>query len=176
MNSSKALTNFQSHCQELYTCFFLAERAIRINYLQMLDGLVNPEMNPNADIMIGSGHPDEGNIYSSMKTNKVIEYMNNGKFSDILYKSFIIRIYSDWDEKYRCELAKEFKRKKNDIKCDLMGDIRIIRNWIVHKSSIIGSDYNKLKDINWNLAVGEHLIIDSDKSSQIMDKINRMCI
>ena len=148
MNSSKALANFQSHCQELYTCFSLAEFAIRVNYPQMLDSLVNPKMNPNADFMIGSGHPDEGNIYSSMKANKLIEYMNNGKFSDIIYKSFIIRIYSDWDENYRYELAKEFKREKNDIKSDLMGDIRIIRNWIVHKSSIIDSDYNKLKNIN----------------------------
>ena len=157
MNSSKALANFQSHCQELYTCFSLAEFSIRVNYRQMLDSLFDPKMNPNADFMIGSGHPDEGNVYSSMKIHKVIEYMNKGKFSDVIYKSFIVRVYSDWDENYRYELSKEFKRGKNDIKCDLMGDIRIIRNWIVHKGSIIGSDYNKLKDINWNLAVGEHL-------------------
>ena len=57
-----------------------------------------------------------------------------------------------------------------------MGDIRIIRNWIVHKSSIIDSDYNKLKNINWNLAVGEHLIIDREKSNKIIDKINRLYI
>ena len=89
----------------------------------MLDSLVNPKINLNADLMIGSGHPEEGNIYSPMKTNKVIEYMNNGKFSDILYKSFIVRVYSDWDEDYRYKLSKEFKRGKYDIKCDLMGDI-----------------------------------------------------
>lgn len=102
--------------------------------------------------------------------------MNNGKFSDIIYKSYIIRIYSDWDENYRYELSKEFKREKNDIECDLMGDIRIIRNWIVHKSSVIGSNYNKLKVIKWNLNIGESIIINRDKSNQIMDEINRLNI
>jgi len=71
-----------------------------------------------------------------------------GTFEDLHAKAFIVLVYSLWDENSRKQIADKLPAKirteeENDrvkrVKSNLMGDIRYIRNHIVHPRAKIGN-------------------------------------
>jgi len=73
-----------------------------------------------------------------------------GKFEDLHAKSFIVLVFSLWEDNFRVQIANKLpiNEKENDrvkrVKSNLMGDIRHIRNYIVHPSVCI-EELNELK-------------------------------
>ena len=168
---SKELSEFQKACHNFYTCFYFASVG-----LTQKGNELNNSGNPEAEILIGTGHPDEGNWHSRLKIDHVKEASKkDGLYSDTLAKSFVTYIYAEWDEYYRHKIAKSIGIKKNNIKSNLMGDLRLIRNCIVHNNSIITNEHQKLTELNWNLKEGKLTITLKDFSA-LMDQINKMVV
>lgn len=168
---SKELSEFQVACQNFYTCFYFASIG-----LTQKGSELNNSGNPEAEIIIGTGHPDEGNWHSRLEITHVKEASKkDGVYSDTLAKSFIAYIYAEWDEYYRHKIAQSIGVKKTNIKSDLMGDLRLIRNCIVHNNSVITNEHQKIKELNWDLKPGKLSITLKDFST-LLNQINRMVI
>ena len=132
--------------------------------------------NQAADLIIGTGHPDKGDWHSRVNIGEfVASSVKDGIYADTLAKTFISTIYHDWEEGYRHKIAQEIGTEKNNIKNNLMGDLRIIRNCIVHESSIITNEHKKIKELNWEIKEG-FLIITRSMFSSLMNQINTMAV
>ena len=62
----------------------------------------------------------------------------------ILSTMCVALMYSTWENKYRDKIAGILNCKSKEIKCDIMGDLRKIRNYLVHDANNVG----KLKILN----------------------------
>lgn len=128
-------------------------------------------------LFIGSGHPDQGQAHSKISLKDAVTHsQKNGMFSDMIAKAIIVTVYSEWDELYRHKIAHEVEADAKNVASDLMGDLRIVRHWIVHKKSVIDKDHTKIKILPWPLSFGEELKISNDMFSSLIDMINVMKI
>ncbi|MCE2457132.1 MAG: hypothetical protein J4G14_04890 [Dehalococcoidia bacterium] len=75
--------------------------------------------------------------------SRVLEAFSQGGEVEITYgKAFVISIYHMWDELSRPKLGRALGVKSTkDVKADLMGEWRYLRNWIVHQHQSSEDEY-----------------------------------
>ena len=174
MNTSNELKKFQERCHQYFTCFTFATKGLE-NVAEKFKPYILEDQDPK--LFIGSGHPDEGKAHSKISLkDAVIHSQKNGMFSDMIAKAIIVTIYSEWDELYRHKIAHEVNLDSKNVASDLMGDLRIVRHWIVHNKSVIDKDHTKIKILPWPLRFGEELKISNEMFSSLIDMINVMKI
>ncbi len=98
----------------------------------------------------------------------------DGEFENIVARAFIVSVYHLWDDAYRVKIANTLSIHKNRVKCPLMGDLRRIRNLVIHEGSIVPVGFSKnlefLSGI-WNLLPG-NLTISQDMTHSLMEQLN----
>lgn len=99
----------------------------------------------------------------------------NGDFPNQIARSFICAIYSLWDEFYRNNIAAENGCEQKKVMSGLMGDLRHIRNCIIHKKSIITNEQEKIKELDWILSRGK-LIVTEEMFQILITQINNMTV
>ncbi len=170
MNQSQALHEFRKQCQKYYICYAFSSLGLK----ERADKFVrlNPDRSKNAHV--GTGHPDYGQWHGSMNIGDLIDSsQKNGDFPNQIAKSFICAIYSLWDELYRHEIAIENGCKQKQVMSDLMGDLRQIRNCVIHKKSKITNEQGKIKELKWVLQPGE-IVISENMFQTLINQINDM--
>lgn len=170
---STALSAFQKHCQEIYICYSCA--ALGIANLAAKFSVYNPDRSKN--LFVGVGHPNKGSFQGVMKIGEYLDSSaRNGEFSNTIAKAFVTTIYSLWDEYYRHLLAKEVGATAAELKSGLMGDLRKVRHYIVHKKSIVTEKLEQLEELQWVLKAGESLKISDEMFQKLMNQINTMLV
>lgn len=170
MTKIVALDEFISICHEHYTSSTFAFIGLK----KQSDDFDKNSQNKAATLFIGDTDPGKGAPTSRIEIGKFIKYSGkNGKFTDQLIKAVLTYIYSEWDEYYRHEIAKELGIEAKKVSCDLIGDLRNIRNCIVHRKSIISNEHSKMLVLNWKLAKGD-LTITEEMFTELMKQINKM--
>ena len=78
------------------------------------------------------------------------------------------RTFAYWDEEVRPKIAAVRGGDVKDIKVDALGDLRIIRNSIIHNRGIISaSDYARLKKLNTEVQPGVRIALSRDGMHKI---------
>lgn len=166
----KTLLEYKRITHTVFTAYNMSNHGMDkyANEINKLDGF-----NPDGVFQIGtSGEKREA--LSQMGNDDAIEAMQkNGAFSQIIAFGLIVFNFAMWEEEYRQKIADELKMSKADILCDVMGDLRIFRNWIVHNNGIANKDVSKLTCMNW-YKKGDAIIITTDEMSKIQKCINTM--
>jgi len=170
------LDDFRLKCQEYYICFNFSAKGIK----NSADVFRKNKPNSKTRLWISDVKKiDDGMAvadknYASISVEKYLESSKyDGSFSNEIAKAFICTIYSLWDENYRNLIANAAKVDQKKVSSDLMGDLRHIRNCIIHSKSIITKEHEKIKIIAWSLAPGE-LIITGKMFGDFIDQINKM--
>lgn len=103
-------------------------------------------MNPEGLFQVGNGPPGKGApAIAEIPTKFALSGMTkNGPFSQLIAHGIIVLIYELWNEDYRSKVAKEIGCETNDVMCDVMGDLRLIRNWITHDGSTADKKVNNI--------------------------------
>jgi hypothetical protein len=83
---------------------------------------------------------------------------HDGEFFDTIAKSLLVLLYSRWDEYYRPLFANDIGADPKTVRCNLLGDLRHIRNCIVHAKSVVTNEHTKLKVLPWNIKPGPLVI------------------
>lgn len=90
--------------------------------------------------------------------------------------SVIVFIFTYWEDEIRPRLAKTSSVEAKDIKCEIMGDLRCIRNSILHTKGVFTAEWHKklviLKDC---FPVDEQIEISYELMHQIFVKIKQGC-
>ena len=174
-NACQALRSFQKACQESHVCFHVTYLGLQRGSDWIKELANNHSVSLSEPYRVGKGTPRQGSFPSSLPIGEVIDRSApNGDFPNQTAKWMIVAIYSLWEDRYRGEIAKELDvSDKNKVKADIMGDIRRIRNCIIHKDSVISDEHKGLKKLDWDLCPGS-LCITHDMFVDLMESINRM--
>jgi hypothetical protein len=85
---------------------------------------------------------------------------DNGPVEMLLGRQWIISVYALWEERYRPRLAKAHGRQTADEKYALLGDLRLLRNDVVHNGGIATvSSTGHCEILNW-FRPGEIIMVD----------------
>ena len=90
--------------------------------------------------------------------------------------SVIVFIYTYWEDEIRPRLAKSAGIDKNDVTCEIMGDLRCIRNSVLHTKGIFTPEWHeKLVVLKECFAVNEQIQISYELMHQIFVKVKQGC-
>jgi hypothetical protein len=82
----------------------------------------------------------------------------------------LVQIYQYWEDYYRAEIAQEFGLDKDDIKLDVMGDIRLLRRSIIHHRGIALEDIERCKLLKL-FGEGDEIFITENQFEMIVFQI-----
>jgi len=82
----------------------------------------------------------------------------------------IVIVYHIWEEKYRRTLTSQSGVALGEISSDIMGDLRLLRNSIIHNKGIAGSDVGKCKVIQ-RFAPGDAITLTKSDMNEIIRAI-----
>jgi len=168
----QAIIDFQLSCQRYYICYCFAANGVEHGADKF--GMLKPDRSKT--LFVGTGHPDDGKWHGRINIGEYLDSSKkNGVFSDAIAKAFVCAIYSSWDEYYRHAIATEVGVKQKQVRSDLMGDLRHVRNCIVHKKSVVTDEPGKIKELSWPLIPGP-LIVTDEMFRDLLDQINRMVV
>lgn len=74
---------------------------------------------------------------------------DGGKNQIFVGNTFVITIYAYWEDYYRGKIAQAMVIDKNKLKGPIMGDLRLLRNSIIHHQSIALKEIEKCEIIKW---------------------------
>jgi hypothetical protein len=154
------VTAFRSYCDEVFIAYASAIFGMVMSRQQM----VALAADPSRTLSVGSKLPGTTDKYiPSINIGNFLNWSTqDGIFTNLLYQSLVTTIFSQWDEHYRTQIAKLNGCEQLQVRWDVMGDARLVRNAIVHSKGIITEkDVKKLKCLDWNLKAGPIFITGS---------------
>jgi len=178
--------SFIDSCQKQYVAFTMAMHGAAkfrdiVNF-----AIESGRTKPESTLSIGSTSPSSPqqpgkSIVAELSIGQIIKLSRpGGKFEDLHGKAFIVFVYNMWEYNFRRQPAKELSIQANQIRCDLMDDIRLIRNDIVHRDSVVSDDtignLKMLPEIWSAMAPGEELLITKDMILSLVEQINAIQI
>jgi hypothetical protein len=131
---------------------------------------LNPDRSKS--LFIGKGNPNLPETYAmhSVRFDKFFERnKERGNNFRMMSNMVVSTIYQLWEDNYRIKIAESLGIEKNDLKSDSFGDLRIIRQAIIHNNGQAISDFKKLKVFKF-LSKGE-INISSDKIEIIINSL-----
>lgn len=174
MSQPAQLLEFKKQTDVHYTCLCLSNAGMNKYAEEIKD---NPKVNFNGVYQVGERDSmGQRQAFSELKISDVTNALEkDGEFSNLIASSLIVLIYSLWDEFYRKKIAEELGVDTNLVMSDVMGDIRVIRNCIVHKKSMVSNEHNKIKVLSWPNKSGA-LNINYEMFTELKIEINKMHI
>lgn len=73
----------------------------------------------------------------------------NGHDTKLVSNLCLVAIYQLWVDEYRAKISEEMGLKKNDLLIDIFGDLRIIRQAVIHNNSNRFNDFKKIKKLEF---------------------------
>lgn len=151
------------HSLRLYATEIEVVRAQTITSLKVASPDLASEEYLNTTLLVyGDGIPgatDTKTLQSGTQSDLLHRLKSPAGNKNVIGKMIIVTIFNYWDDYIRSTLAKLLKIEKDDIKCDLFGDLRHIRNSIIHNKSIAMNGVGKNKLLKW-FNKGELVVIE----------------
>lgn len=82
----------------------------------------------------------------------------------------IVILYQYWEDHFRNLIATSLNRNKNDIQIQLFGDIKFIRESIIHHRGIAKPEIRNCQILKW-FKKGEPIDVTNDMFEEMIDKI-----
>ena len=134
-----AMRMFSRDCQMMTTWFvgIMASRLAMREHLERLASRGEP-------LRVTTLRPDgrKAAVLAEMPVEEVIESIADaGDFERLYANSFVVSTYHLWEETIRPKIASAMKVDPRHVKADLMGEWRLLRNWIIHRSKNAEDDF-----------------------------------
>ena len=86
----------------------------------------------------------------------------------------VVLLYQYWESYFRPRIAAILNEEPSDVKVPVIGDLRHIRNSIIHHGSIANADIERCEILKW-FAPGDEISIDYVKVKRIRELIHEFC-
>jgi hypothetical protein len=91
-------------------------------------------------------------------------------------KAIIVFLFTYWEDEIRPRLATAKGVALHDVRCDAMGDLRILRNVILHAKSIMRSDtHAELRKLSAIFAVDQPINLSYESMQKIFVAVKQDC-
>ena len=145
-----ALDQFRYSCFRYYTCYSCSSLGIRQTYKEFKSLW---DASPK-------GIPDH--------MEEFFDQYEKGDNEELIARAFVVSIFTEWEEVWRPRIAKDYGIQPNDVECDLLGDLRKIRNLIIHNTW-----KPELKVLDWTVDPKAFRVSD-DMFRKLIDQIDEM--
>ena len=169
------LKEFRAECQKAYFAFngtLNGRRGASIKYKQIATRRA-------AHVFTGSVFPDAQqrpgrSTIAKLTQGELLDALaEGGDFEDMQNRALLVMLYHRWDEWYRHRAAKALGVAKDDIRCALMGEVRLLRNVIVHKNGIVSERFQApLLSLIWGSIPSGYLVITDNMVYALMEQLN----
>lgn len=125
-------------------------------------------------IIYGHGDPNDPDARSMLEApQSLIKARNvkNGHNSIFLARMLIVGVYHLWEEVHRHAVAAEQGMTHKELVADLFGDIRHLRNAIVHGRGIATGEVAGARVLKW-FAKGEAINLTSDHIKELLFQLS----
>lgn len=85
----------------------------------------------------------------------------------------LVSLYQYWEDYHRAQVAEQLGKKKNNLNAPIMGDLRQLRNSIIHHSGIALKDVEKCELVQW-YKEGDTIFIDKEKFEDVIFHVKNM--
>ena len=125
------MRRFSTDCQRMLIWFagILQSRDVIKRYLNDLADKGEP-------LAINTYRPDGriDSVLASLPVENIVKAVSDGgEFERLYAKAFVVFTYQIWNDLTRKQIAKALKLEdQTHVKCDLVGDLRLLRNWLIH--------------------------------------------
>jgi hypothetical protein len=82
----------------------------------------------------------------------------------------LVTIYQFWEDLYRQKIATALGVSKNELRSPIMGDLRLLRNSIIHNGGIATSDAERCEVIQW-FKRSDRIAIDKNQFEMALHQI-----
>jgi hypothetical protein len=110
---------------------------------RLLEGLPTVSENPDPDIYLSVGDPStpEGRQYAVWRRSKALaQIARQGPAETMLGQQWIVYFFTAWEHEFRPRLAGACSCPPERLKFPLLGDLRRLRNDVVHHRGIATAD------------------------------------
>ena len=134
----RALEEFIDECHSAFICYFGA-----VMGMDNTKDILAQEYERNSPVTIEFSDNDATDLVRTrILGNAAIEmFSSGGRFERLQSRSLVIAIFTEWEAVTRRKLATLLGVKTDDIKSDLLGGWRCLRNWLVHKDGDAEEQY-----------------------------------
>ena len=179
----KFLDDYRGACQKQYIAFNRVCNGRHLAY-DRYKSASNPA-NMDKTIFIGTAFPNSpiskqspgSSTIASMKIREFLEGLaEGGEFENQQAKAFLVFVFHLWEEKYRPAISRVLSVDVKQVKCDLMGDIRLVRNLIIHEDAVVPRGFvDKLALLQeiWTIQPGE-LKLTGKMIHSVMEQLNAL--
>jgi len=177
MTDSKPLNTAKlKEFKKLVHGYYIAHTMANYGMSQVAINIVAMEgYNPSGLFQVGAKDVDS-KAWAEIENKLAIEGMTkDGPFSQMVAHGILVLIYELWNDNYRALIAKELNCKLNELYCDVMGDLRLIRHWIAHNNSIADNKVKKFKTLSWPNKEGR-FFYTSNEMQNLQIAINQMTV
>jgi len=114
--------------------------------------------------------PESSTLHQTTQGELKERIKKEGKDYYDIAMACLVFIYQYWEDYYRQEIAKENDVEKGDILWDIMGDIRFLRESIIHHQGAAKKDVCKCKILK-GFAPDEKIFINEQRFEEIVNRI-----
>lgn len=134
--------------------------------------LANIEYLDSLPFEYGEGHPEHSSLKLHVCTQGERKQRNSESGDNFLFigNMCLVSIYQYWQDEYRKKIAQKKRVSPEDLSSDIMGDIRWLRNSIIHHRGIAQKPVEKCKILKW-FKEGDEIFIDYEKMKKLFGEI-----
>jgi len=150
-DSENIINEFIEQIDSIYGLYLDSVFAYRIFKSKMIE--INKDQPPNFIIQVLNDNPDypETKEIHRITLGGLLTRLDvNGKDTTSIGNACAVMIYQLWEDEYRKRIAICFNKQKNEIKSDLFGELRYVRQGIIHKMGEKTSNFEKIKIISFS--------------------------
>lgn len=109
--------------------------------------------------------------YARIRKSRLLEMLDRatGSARETLDHQWIVSTYTAWEHDFRPELAAAHGCAKDDVKHPVLGDLRLLRNDVVHHRGVVtASNAGSCQVLRW-FGPGERIRLDARRLQEFMD-------
>jgi len=168
------LTEFANFLNQAAMTHGLAVNGIQLSVAQMENAPRSPK-NPDPDVYMGIGDPNVAGstTYASAKLSELRwQLADNGPVITSLGQQWAVLVDAEWEEHFRPSIAEAHNCNSNDLKYPLFGDLRKLRNDIVHHRGIATAQNVGRCEllIHWS-EIGQTIFIDAPSIAEFLRRV-----
>ena len=125
--------------------------------------------------MYGTGNPNDPNsvcYHQSTQRDFKARNADGGTNHIFIGNMGLITIFSYWEHEFRTRLGDMFDVQSNCVQSDFFGDMRLIRNDILHNKGIATPRLSNCKILKWFKA-NDPILIDQAKFIELLQTLKR---
>ena len=143
IETQQILEDFRSQCQWLWFAF---DGMINGRPL-MLERWRQQKVARHSRLFVGTQFPEQEqsvgkSTFAQITFGELLDSMAaGGEFERLNAKAYLVFIDALWEDSARKHIANVLQVKERDVKCDLLADLRRLRNLMLHRSEKAKQDY-----------------------------------